>query len=60
MSFAAVRTGGLLLLEDYDWEAATTYPPQLELDKVRETVLALMAEIGFEPNFGRRLPAGGL
>jgi SAM-dependent methyltransferase len=54
---AAVRPGGLLLLEDYDWEAATTYPPQPEFDKVRETVLALMAEMGFEPNFGRRLPA---
>lgn len=51
----AVRPGGTLLLEDYDWEAIAIHPPQEEFEKVAEAVLGLMAEAGFDPNFGRRL-----
>ncbi len=53
----AVRPGGVLLLEDYDWEAVATHPPQEEFEKVGDAALGLMAEAGFDPNFGRRLPA---
>jgi SAM-dependent methyltransferase len=54
---AAVRPGGILLLEDYDWEAVAIEPPQEEFEKVADAVLGLMAEAGFDPHFGRRLPA---
>ena len=53
----AVRPGGILLLEDYGWEAVAIDPPQEEFEKVADAVLGLMAEAGFDPNFGRRLPA---
>lgn len=53
----AVRPGGALLLEDYDWESVAVEPPQEEFEKVADAVLGLMAEAGFDPNFGRRLPA---
>ncbi len=53
----AVRPGGVLLLEDYDWEAVAIHPAQEEFEKVSDAVLGLMAEAGFDPNFGRRLPA---
>jgi SAM-dependent methyltransferase len=53
----AVRPGGILLLEDYDWEAIAIHPPQEEFEKITEAVLGLMAEAGFDPNFGRRLLA---
>ncbi len=53
----AVRPGGVLLLEDYDWEAIAVDPPQEEFEKVADAVLGLMAEAGFDPSFGRRLPA---
>jgi SAM-dependent methyltransferase len=53
---AAVRPGGILLLEDYDWESVAVDPPQEEFEKVADAVLGLMAEAGFDPNFGRRLP----
>lgn len=52
----AVRPGGILLLEDYDWEAVAIHPPREEFDRVSDAVLGLMAEAGFDPNFGRRLP----
>ncbi len=52
----AVRPGGVLLLEDYDWEAVAIHPPREEFYRVRDAVLGLMAEAGFDPNFGRRLP----
>jgi SAM-dependent methyltransferase len=53
----AVRPGGILLLEDYDWEAVAIHPPQEEFEKVTEAVLGLMAEAGFDANFGRRMLA---
>lgn len=53
---AAVRPGGVLLLEDYDWVSVAVDPPQEEFEKVADAVLGLMAEAGFDPNFGRRLP----
>lgn len=53
----AVRPGGILLLEDYDWDAIAIDPPQEEFEKIADAVLGLMAEAGFDPNFGRRLPA---
>jgi SAM-dependent methyltransferase len=53
----AVRPGGLLLLEDYEWDSVAFEPPREEFDRIREAVLGIMVEAGFDPNFGRRLPA---
>ncbi len=53
----ALRPGGTLVLEDYDWSSfgfeATDEAPQ----RVTEALLALMAAAGFEREYGRRLPA---
>lgn len=54
---AAVRPGGILLLEDYDWESVAIEPSREEFEKVADAVLGLMAEAGFDPHFGRRLLA---
>ncbi len=53
----AVRPGGILLLEDYDWGAVAIEPPREEFEKVADAVLGLMAEAGYDSSFGRRLPA---
>ncbi len=53
----AVRPGGLLLLEDYDWGAVALQPPHEDYEKAFEAVLALMGESGYDPSFGRRLIA---
>lgn len=53
---AAVRPGGYLMLEDYDFAGAGSYPPDADMAAVPAAVLALMARGGFDPLFGRRLP----
>jgi SAM-dependent methyltransferase len=53
----AVRPGGLLLLEDYDFGAAAAHPPDELYEKVVDAILDFMAEAGFDPLFGRRLVA---
>src|SRR5262249_34654999 len=52
----ALKPGGILLLEDYDWHSFATHPAREDVEKVGEAVLGLMAEAGFDPNFGCRLP----
>jgi SAM-dependent methyltransferase len=51
----ALKPGGLLLLEDYDFSASSIYPPNELFDRVTGAVLDFMAESGFDPFFGRRL-----
>ena len=53
---AAVRPGGLLVLEDFDWRAAVMDPPDDTFQRVLDAVTGLMAKGGFDPFFGRRLP----
>lgn len=61
---AAVRPGGLLVLEDFDFIAATVDPPDERFSRAVAGVCAFMAVGGFDPYFGRRLanllPAAGL
>lgn len=52
----ALRPGGLLVLEDYDFVSAACHPVDAAFDKVTGEVLELMAESGFDPGFGRTLP----
>lgn len=51
----AVRPGGLLLLEDYDFVSAGIYPEDELFEKVTGAVLGFMGRLGFDPRFGRRL-----
>jgi SAM-dependent methyltransferase len=53
----AVKPGGLLLLEDYDFAAASGYPPDERFDRVRDGLGGFMESAGFDPHFGRRLPS---
>jgi SAM-dependent methyltransferase len=52
---AAVRPGGLLVLEDYDWAAADVHPPDELFARVTDAVLGFMEKAGFDPGYGRRL-----
>jgi SAM-dependent methyltransferase len=53
---AAVRPGGLLLLEDFDFVASTVDPPDEAFPRAVTGVCSFMAVGGFDPYFGRRLP----
>jgi SAM-dependent methyltransferase len=52
---SAVRPGGFLLLEDYDFAGPTAYPANPEIDRVSAAVLEMMSCGGFDQHFGRRL-----
>jgi SAM-dependent methyltransferase len=53
----ALKPGGVLLLEDYDWAAADVYPADPLFERVTGAVLGFMEKAGFDPRFGRRLVA---
>ena len=52
---SALRPGGWLLLEDYDWTAYGTDPSSDVASRVVNAVIGFMVEAGFDPYFGRRL-----
>ena len=52
---AALRPGGYLLIEDYDWTPYGTEPTSETIGRVTQAVLGFMAGAGFDPYFGRRL-----
>ena len=51
----ALKPGGVLLLEDYDFSSAVTHPPSPEGDLVLEAVLDFMSRSGFDAYYGRKL-----
>jgi SAM-dependent methyltransferase len=52
---AALKPGGWLVVEDYDW-TAFGFDPSAELEvRAAEAVLRFMAEAGFDRAYGRRL-----
>ena len=51
----ALRPGGWLLIEDYDWTAYGPDPPSEVIERVGNALLDLMVDAGFDPYFGRRL-----
>lgn len=51
----ALRPGGVLLLEDYDFSSAVMHPPDPDDDRVLEAVLGFMSRSGFDPHYGRKL-----
>jgi ubiquinone/menaquinone biosynthesis C-methylase UbiE len=54
---AAVRPGGWLLIEDFDWSTAMVIdPPDLTYDRVARACLQLFTANGYDPYYGRTLP----
>jgi ubiquinone/menaquinone biosynthesis C-methylase UbiE len=54
---AAVRPGGWLLIEDFDWSTALVVDPPNELhERVARACLTLFSAHAYDPCFGRRLP----
>jgi SAM-dependent methyltransferase len=51
----ALRPGGWLLIEDYDWASYGTEPASETIERVGEAILEFMSEAGFDPYLGRRL-----
>jgi SAM-dependent methyltransferase len=54
----ALRPGGWLLLEDYDWTTYDTDPSSDVASRVANAVIGFMVEAGYDPYFGRRLLRG--
>jgi SAM-dependent methyltransferase len=54
---AALRPGGWMVIEDYDWTAFGFEGTDAQLDRVTEAILGFMQRAGFEPHYGRRVVA---
>jgi SAM-dependent methyltransferase len=52
---AALRPGGVLVVEDYDWTAFGTDPPDPLTERVVAGVMGCMQMGGFDPLYGRRV-----
>jgi len=52
---SALRPGGTLVVEDYDWTSFGFQSDVADLDHVAEAVLEFMAESGFSPRYGREV-----
>lgn len=61
---AALRPGGVMIVEDFDWTAFGYLDADFDFAAVADAVLGLMADAGFDPHYGRRvtddLSAAGL
>lgn len=54
---AALKPGGVLLIEDYDWiSGLTAMPENPVMTKVTTTTLELMTRNGYDAEYGRKLP----
>jgi SAM-dependent methyltransferase len=54
---AALRPGGWMVIEDYDWTAFGFEGADPQLDRMTEAILSFMERAGFERNYGRRVVA---
>jgi SAM-dependent methyltransferase len=52
---AALRPGGWLVVEDYDWTAFGGDPPDPLIERIAAGVTGFMAKGGFNPLYGRRV-----
>jgi SAM-dependent methyltransferase len=52
---AALRPGGWLLVESFDWISLTLHPGDRATEATGNALLELMAEGGFDPQYGRKL-----
>jgi len=54
---AAVRPGGWVLIEDFDWSTALVVdPPSARHERVARACLTVFAAHAYDPYYGRRLP----
>lgn len=54
---AALRPGGWLLIEDFDWSTAMVVdPPNALHERVAQACLTLFSAHAYDPYYGRRLP----
>jgi SAM-dependent methyltransferase len=54
---AAVRPGGWLLVEDFDWSTAMVVDPPSEVhERIALACLTLFSAHAYDPHYGRRLP----
>jgi SAM-dependent methyltransferase len=54
---AALRPGGLLVIEDYDFALYATHPANEGEERRVAAILELMSRAGFDPYFGRKAAA---
>ena len=54
---AALRPGGWMLIEDYDWTGFGFEDDDPRFERVADAVIAFMQQAGFEPRYGRRVVA---
>ena len=54
---AALRPGGWIIIEDYDWASFGLAGAGSQLDRVAEAILTFMQRAGFEPHYGRQVVA---
>ncbi|GBE65896.1 methyltransferase [Mycobacterium sp. MFM001] len=54
---ASLRPAGWLVIEDYDWTAFGFEDADPGFERVTESVMAFMAQAGFDPRYGRRVVA---
>lgn len=54
---AALRPGGWIVIEDYDWTGFGFEGSNPQLERVTESVLSFMQRAGFDRHYGRRVAA---
>ena len=54
---AALRPGGWMVIEDYDWTGFGFEDDDPRFERVAEAVITFMQQAGFEPRYGRRVVA---
>jgi len=54
---AALRPGGWLVIEDYDWTGFGFEDADPQSEHVTEAVITFIAQAGFDPRYGRRVVA---
>jgi SAM-dependent methyltransferase len=52
---SALRPGGWMLVESFDWVSLTLYPRDEATERTGRALLGVMSDAGFDPQYGRKL-----